>query len=55
MTGGRQAACHSIKKAGCCMILPERISSYIGIALTILLIVSDKNILMGFKKKTFEV
>lgn len=41
--------------AGCCMILPERISSYIGIALTILLIVSDKNILMGFKKKTVEV
>lgn len=37
------------------MILPERISSYVGIALAVLLIVSDKNILMGFKKKTVEV
>ena len=37
--------------AGCVMILPERISSYIGIAMVIILILSDRQIIASFRKK----
>lgn len=37
--------------AGCCMILPERISSYIGVAFVVLLLLTDMRVLSSWKNK----